>query len=113
MPALPAHAKIILTTAPVAYVIPFFPADFSFIGMPFVDLGQSVQTHGKLYADVIKQLSGNSPLYVMSFQKTNHADERSMSFLEASGFQRDESHCRIFKTNVDVLKICPLKKLGS
>jgi hypothetical protein len=110
-PVLPSHAKVVLTTEPLAYLIPFFPADTSFIGMPFVSFGQSPKTPRKLYAKVIKQLSASAPLYVMSYQASNHADTRSMSFLEGSGFRRDESSCIVFKSNIDSLKICRLIKI--
>lgn len=116
-PQLPADSIIFLTTVPLSFVIPFFPENIRFVGMPFVGLGIDAETNQgietkKLLMDVNKLIhTRESTLFTLSFQQSDRFDKKTKMLLNHLGLIQDEDHCKLFQTNIgDQLKMCPLKR---
>jgi hypothetical protein len=110
VPRIATNSIIILTSTPLSYVIPFFPEQVRFIGMPFIVL----QGQNKLIKIIQKQLlqSKDSPRYTLSYAVVDKNDQRSMKILNQFGLSRDEKNCLAFTTNVgDTLRLCLLREI--
>lgn len=128
IPVLPPRATIILMNAPLAYLIPSFPADTHFIGFPFVNLGEEnlqpphlpTDKHQKMLSEVIAQISlpeMQGKLYTLAvypgawIAHSGAGNKRSISVLKHFGFRQDIKHCVLFESNVQkYLQLCPLIK---
>jgi len=125
VPSLPPNTIVMMTTHPLAYVIPFFPADTRFIGMPFVDFEEDravldrrqSDSHGRLLLDVMSEIMHSSkqvPVYTLAFQQSDDGDKKALKVLAHFGLVQDKSRCVLFKTNMkDTLKLCPMKHIQS
>lgn len=118
VPNLPENATVLLTSVPLAFVIPFFPESTRFVGMPFVMLGinpekQTEIVSNKLLMELMRQFIHNHdtmPLYTLSFQQSDRFDRKTKWILQQFGFLQDETTCQLFQSNIDDhLKLCRLR----
>ncbi len=102
-PVLPQNSTILFLSAPLAYVIPFFPLHTRFIGIPFyID-------DNKITNQIFRHLKG--PLFSLQFLHSNSTELASNKILLQHGIHTQDIKCHIINTNIgDSLKLCPLDR---
>jgi hypothetical protein len=115
-PSIPSNAEVLIKTAPVAYVVPFFPSETQFVGMMYVQLGVNEDhlepVSGKLFSKFITKLNSDiktRSVYTLGFQENDKYSGRAQKILKLYGFSEDKSACLKFSTNIgDKLELCPV-----
>ncbi len=118
LPAIPSDSIILLTTVPIAYIIPFFPESTQFIGMPFVDVGikdvtQEQINKRKIVIDTMQKIASEikvKSIYTLSYQQEDVFTEKSQKVLNYFGMKQSSTNCQFLKTNLigklNTLKLC-------
>src|SRR5262249_22000682 len=109
-PALPPAALVILTSKqPMAYAIPFLPADARFVA-PANEFLRPGQQNGLAppAADSIASHAG--PLYAMSHR--DESDAAAGALLQGFGLRRDPASCAPVRSNLDAdaIRLCRLSR---
>jgi hypothetical protein len=106
VPPLPSNSTILFLSAPLAYVIPFFPPNTRFIGMPFI------RRSAMLTEKVL--ISLKSPLYALKFYSQDDAEsQKAKIILKQHGISFTLGICIKLLPNVgEALLLCPLKQLS-
>lgn len=115
-PVLPSNAEVLIKAAPVAYVVPYFPLQTQFVGMPYVQLdvneNQWAPAPHKLFSNFLAKLSEDiktRPIYTLGFLTEDRYSLRTQKILKLYGYTEDKFACQKFATNIgDKLELCPL-----
>lgn len=123
VPPVPENALVLITTAPLAYVAPFFPEATQFIGMPFVNLGVETVTaeqinKRKILSMTMQRLTHeiqSRPIYTLSFERDDSFTIKTLKILNFFGMQQ-LNNCQVIKTNIigkhEKLKLCKVATKG-
>jgi hypothetical protein len=119
-PVIPSNAEVLIKTAPVAYVVPYFPLQTQFVGMLYVQLGvdedRLAPLPGRLFSSFLGKLNTDiktRPVYTLGFQEHDRYSGRTQKILKLYGYSEDKSACQKFATNIgDKLELCPLLPSG-
>lgn len=117
VPPVSPNARVIFTTRALSYTIPFFPKETQFIGMPFLVLGEKLDSNDKKHSMILmnamnklSQAAFQYPIYTLSAQNDDNNDKKSVNILKKFGFIRDKASCLKFTTNIgDVLSLCSVR----
>lgn len=123
VPPVPENSLVLITTAPLAYVVPYFPDTTKFIGMPFVNLGVETVTpeqinKRKILRMIMQQLTVDikiKPIYTLSFEREDRFTLKTQKILNYFGMEQ-LNNCQFVKTNIigkhEKLKLCRVVTKG-